>query len=119
MSESAISAEVSFKLIIAIVKKGMASRAVAAGKKAGAGGGTILLGKGTAKKSVYLDFLGMNFEPEKEIILTFVDESKADAVLQAFVDEGKLDKPGNGIAFVVNMKCLAGVCHLLKTMQAE
>jgi nitrogen regulatory protein P-II 1 len=48
-----------------------------------------------------------------------VEESKVDVILQAVVEEGKLDKPGNGIAFVVNMKCLAGVSHLLKTMQAE
>jgi nitrogen regulatory protein P-II 1 len=119
MVESTFYAERNFKLIIAIVKKGMASRVVAAGKRAGAKGGTILLGRGTAKKSVYLDLLGINFEPEKEIILTFVEESKVDVILQAVVEEGKLDKPGNGIAFVVNMKCLAGVSHLLKTMQAE
>jgi len=106
-----------FKLIVTIVKKGMASRVVAASKKAGAHGGTIFLGRGTAKKSIYLDLLGINFDPEKEIGLTCVEEDKVDDVLLAIMDEVKLDKPGNGIGFVINIRGLTGVFHMLKMQQ--
>ncbi|ADL07376.1 P-II family nitrogen regulator [Thermosediminibacter oceani] len=103
----------SFKLIVTIVNKGKASKVVGASKRAGAEGGTILFGRGTAKRS-FLDFLGINFAPEKEIILTLVKEDKVKDVLQAITDEVKLNKPGNGIGFVINIKELLGVIHLLK-----
>lgn len=102
-----------YKLIVTIVKKGTASRIVAETKKAGAEGGTILLGKGTAKKSIYLDFLGINFDPEKEIILTLADEKFVDNILQAIIDVSKLDKPGNGISFVINVNQLSGIFHIM------
>lgn len=91
-------------VILTIVKKGAASKIVSASKKAGATGGTIMLGKGTAGKSIYTDLLGMDFDPEKEIILTFVKKDIADTVMESILKEGKLNKPGNGICFVVNMK---------------
>jgi hypothetical protein len=103
-----------YKIIVTIVGKGKASRVVAASKKAGAKGGTILLGRGTAPASVYLDILGINFDPEKEIVLTLADEDIADHLLQAMLDEGKLDLPGNGVAFVLPVKNLAGIIRLLK-----
>ena len=102
------------KLIVTIVSKGSASKIVAASRKAGAGGGTILLGRGTAGKSVYLEILGINFDPEKEIILTLAPKDRVDVILQAILDEGNLNKPGKGIGFVVNVKGLAGIFHLLE-----
>jgi len=95
------------KLIFAVVKKGIASDAVAAAKKAGAPEGTIMLGRGTAGKSIYTEMLGMDFEPEKEIIMIFITENIENAVMQAVSDAVKLDKPGNGISFVINIKDLA------------
>ena len=108
-----------FQLIITIVKKGVATRIVTATKKAGAKGGTILLGRGTAKKSVYLDFLGINFDPEKEIIFTFIQEEQTKSVLNAIVAEGKLNKPGNGIAFVINILEIAGLIKMNYQPESE
>ncbi|MGO4889216.1 P-II family nitrogen regulator [Anaerobacillus sp. MEB173] len=101
------------KLLITIVKKGAASKIVKATKAAGAEGGTILFGKGTGiheKKT----FLGITIEPEKELILTLVPVEKIDSILTAVNKAGKLDKPGNGIGFVVDVKKVAGIVHLLK-----
>jgi len=114
MSDKKLIIDGSYKLIVTIVKKGAASKIIAASKKAGADGGTVFLGRGTAGKSIYLDLLGMNFDPEKEIILSGVKEDKVDSVLQAILEEGKLNKPGKGISFVINIKGLAGIVHLMK-----
>jgi nitrogen regulatory protein PII len=114
MNESEITVDESYKLIVTIVKKGAASKVVVASKEAGAKGGTILLGKGTADKDTYLDKIGFNFGLEKEVILTFVKEDSVDAVLEAIADKAKLDKPGYGIGFIVNIKGLTGISHLLK-----
>ncbi|RCX09987.1 nitrogen regulatory protein P-II family [Anaerobacterium chartisolvens] len=105
----------SYKLIITIVKKGTASKVVGATKKAGAKGGTILLGRGTAAKNVYLEILGINYDVEKEVILTFVKHEMAEEILQVIVAEAQLNKPGKGISFIVNISKLAGIFHLLKT----
>ena len=105
------------KLIVTIVGKGEAGRVIAASKKAGARGGTILLGRGTASESVYLDLLGMNFDPEREIVLTLAGGNMVDGILQAISDEVRLNKPGTGIAFVVDVGGLVGMISLLKTEQ--
>ncbi|GAE26330.1 nitrogen regulatory protein P-II [Halalkalibacter wakoensis JCM 9140] len=100
------------KLLVTIVKKGVASKVVKATKEAGAEGGTILYGRGTGineKKK----FLGITVEPEKEVILTLVPKNKLDLILSAVEKAGKLDKPGNGIGFIVDVKKVAGIVHLL------
>ncbi|TCL61866.1 nitrogen regulatory protein P-II family [Hydrogenispora ethanolica] len=113
MAEGGVDAKADAKLIVTILKKGVASRVVAATKKAGASGGTIVLARGTANKDIYLKFLGMEYEPEKEIVLTVADRNMVDTMLQTIVQEAQLDKPGNGIAMVLDLKRLIGVVHLM------
>lgn len=119
MLKNNLEATLRYKLIVTIVKKGLASRIVTETKKAGADGGTIILGNGTAKKSVYLDLLGINFDPEKEVILTIADENKADNIINEINSIAKLNKPGNGICFVINAKNLTGVIHLFNQQQEQ
>jgi len=102
------------KVIATIVGKGEANRVIAASKEAGAKGGTTLLARGTAPESVYLDILGMSFDPEREIVLTLAGGDMVDGILQAISDEVQLDRPGKGIAFVVDVKGLVGMISLLK-----
>ncbi|MFC0560746.1 P-II family nitrogen regulator [Halalkalibacter alkalisediminis] len=103
----------SHKLLVTIVKKGVASKVVKASKEAGAEGGTIIYGKGTGIHETK-KFFGISVEPEKEMILTLVPKEKMDLVLSAVEQAGKLDKPGNGIGFVIDVKRIAGIVHLLK-----
>lgn len=100
------------KLLVTIVKKGLASKIVKASKKAGAQGGTIIFGRGTGVHE-HASFFGIKIEPEKEVILTIVDVDTSDSVLAAIVQEGKLDKPGTGVGFILDTKQVAGIAHLL------
>lgn len=101
----------SHELIVTIVPKGVASEVVQASKDAGAGGGTVLYGRGTgiheAKK-----LFGMSIDPEKEIILTVVTAEQREKITQAIVERGKLNKAGNGLTFSVPLSSLAGIVHL-------
>ncbi|MBM4760988.1 P-II family nitrogen regulator [Bacillus sp. B15-48] len=100
------------KLLITIVKKGLATKVVKATKDAGAEGGTILFGKGQGihnKKK----FLGMSIGSEREIILTLFPHEKIDAILLAVEQSGQLTKPSRGIGFVIDVKKLIGVPHLV------
>lgn len=103
------------KLIVAIVKKGFATKIVAAAKKAGAQGGTIIFGRGSAEKSLYESIFGIAYEPEKEIIFIAAGENELDSVLQAITKEGNLDRPGRGIGFVLDLAKIVGAVHLSST----
>ncbi|NLM42894.1 MAG: P-II family nitrogen regulator [Clostridiales bacterium] len=93
-----------YKIIFTIVKKGMGSMIVSESKKLGASASTIMLGKGTAPKSIYTELLGMSYEPEKEIIMTLVKEDLVEKIMQRITDLAKLNQRGNGISFVINLK---------------
>jgi nitrogen regulatory protein P-II 1 len=101
------------KLIITIVNKGAASNVVAVTKKAGVGGGTILFGRGSKPPKNILQLLGLDYDPEKEIILSIVDADMADSVLDIIQKTASLDKPGKGIAFMLDITNVMGIIHLL------
>lgn len=100
------------KLLVAIVNKGLGSKIVAAAKLAGARGGTIIPGRGTAPQSIYQSILGIPYEPEKELVLVGAELPLAEAVLAAMTETGNLNMPGHGVAFVLNLAKLRGVAQL-------
>lgn len=101
------------KLLVTIVKKGLASKVVNATKEAGAKGGTILFGRG---HGIYekRTWLGFTMNTEKEVILTLVPEGKIDAILSSVEKAGNLSKPSQGLGFVIDVKKIAGVAHMMK-----
>lgn len=101
-----------FKLVVIIAGKGLGSKIVTAAKGAGAQGGTILQGRGTAHPSVYETVLGIAYEPEKELALVGVEEDSLEAVLAAIAQAGKLERPGKGVCFVLDLARVRGVAHL-------
>lgn len=103
---------IEFDLIVTIVRMGFSEKIIEASRQAGAEGGTIIVGRGTGvheKKKL----LGIPVEPEKEIIFSVVPRDRTQQILEAIVRAGELDKPGAGIAFVLELKQVAGICHLL------
>lgn len=100
-----------FDLIVTIVNKGGSETIITATKSAGAEGGTIIPGRGTGIRE-QKKLWGIPIEPEKDIVLTIVPQERTQAVLDAVVDQCCLNKPGAGIAFVVDLKKVAGICHM-------
>lgn len=109
-----MNAEMKFDLIVTIVNKGTSKIVVKASKEAGAEGGTIIYGRGTGIRE-NKTLLGISIEPEKEVILTIVPQNITENVLSAMIEAGKLNKPGAGIIFVLDLKKVAGICHLCGT----
>jgi nitrogen regulatory protein PII len=108
--------DIPFDLIVSIVNKGGSEIIVKASKSAGAEGGTIIPGRGTGireKKMLW----GIPIEPEKDIVLTIVPQEKTQPVLSAIVEQGGLNQPGAGIAFVVELKTVAGICHMCQPIE--
>ena len=99
------------KLLITIIKKGLAKKVIKVTKEAGAEGGTVILGRGTVKQGQQ-SFLGLEIEPEKEIVLTLVPDEKIIQVMGSAEKVCQFKKPDSGIALVINIKSAAGICHL-------
>lgn len=103
-------------MIISIVRRGWGNTVLEATVKAGATGGTVLLGRGVGvneKDSIF----GIPIEPEKEVVLTLTHDGQNDAILQEIVKAAELNQPGRGLAFVVPIEKIVGVPHLGKTSQ--
>lgn len=90
--------QTSYELICLIVNAGFADDAMAEARKAGAPGGTVLKGRGTASGED-ARFFGLTLFPEKDVLLILVPRDKADAVRQAVRECDCLKQPGMGITF--------------------
>ncbi len=87
-----------FKLVISIVNAGFSQNVMEAARKAGARGGTILRGRGSANPESE-EFFGLSIQPDKELVLILVPANIKDAVLQSVYKESGLSQEANGIAF--------------------
>lgn len=89
------------KLLVCIVGRGQGEKIVALTKTAGARGGTLLLGKGTAENSL-LQLLGIG-DTEKDIVLTLLPADVLDPVLQTLHNDTRAHKHMQGIAFALDV----------------
>lgn len=101
-----------YELIVTIVNQGEAGAVVEASRKAGAGGGTILTGRGTSHEQMKL--FGIPIEPEKEIVLTLVTREQSQPVMEAILAAARLHEPGKGISFVLPVERVFGINHHLQ-----
>ena len=89
------------KLLVAIVGREQGEKIVALTKNAGARGGTILLGKGTAESSL-LQLLGIG-DSEKDLVLTLAPEPVLAAALAVLQNDPWARKKARGVAFVLDV----------------
>ncbi|MCQ2054053.1 MAG: P-II family nitrogen regulator [Fibrobacter sp.] len=98
----------SHELIMCIVNTGFSETVMAAAIDAGARGGTILNGRGTANKEAE-SFFHIAIQPEKEVVMIIVDSKIKDAVLHALYQKAGLDTMGQGIAFSLPVDNVVGL----------
>ena len=96
-----------FNLITCIVQRGRAEKITSAALKVGATGVTYYHGRGTGVRQT-LGKVSTLIIPEKEIVLLVVSEEQTDVVFSAIVKASKLDKKGNGIAYVTKIDRAVG-----------
>lgn len=97
-------------LIVTVVKKGWGEKVLETSMKAGATGGTIILGRGMGIHE-QRTLLGISLEPEKEIVLSAVRSDEREAILKEIVAATDLEKPGAGIAFTLPIDKMFGISH--------
>lgn len=87
------------QMICTIVNKGYALDAMATARKAGATGGTIIQGRGTANEAEQT-FFGVTITPEKELLLILAPNSTSSAIEEAIRSLPCLQE-GTGIEFSI------------------
>ena len=87
-----------YELIVCIVNAGFSQNVAAAATKAGAKGGSVVKGRGTANPEAE-EFFNISIQPNKEVVLILVTADIKDAVLRSIYKESGLSTDGQGIAF--------------------
>ncbi len=105
-----------FDLIVTIVSEGRGEDVLKATREAGAHGGTVVHGRGIGIHETK-QILGVPIEPRKDLVLTVTPAAEVKGMLAAIVDSVDLNRPGNGIAFVVPLKHVTGIPHLLEPLE--
>lgn len=96
------------KAIFVIVDKGNAETVVDTATAAGARGATIINARGSGIHENQMLF-AMAIEPEKEIVMIIAKTEITEAIVTAIRDQLKIDAPGNGIMFVLDVNKTFGL----------
>lgn len=94
--------------IITIVDQGQAEEVIDAAVSAGSQGGTVLNGRGSGSHEKAKLF-SMDVEPEKEIVLILSQSDSTDDIVAAINQQLKIEEPGNGILFTVDLSSTLGL----------
>lgn len=94
-----MSAMSGFKLLICVVRRGRGDRVVAITRQAGATGGTVLYGKGTARNKI-LEMLCLA-DTEKELVFTLAPDAIMPNIIAALRSDADLCKKVPGVGFTV------------------
>lgn len=97
-----------WQLITTIVERDMAEDVVAAAQDAGSRGGTVIAGRGSGIAQTEL-ILGMEIEPEKDIVFMLVPTINAPKIEDAIDQRLDLEKPNHGIMFTQDVIAVSGL----------
>ena len=87
-----------FELVVCIVNAGYSETVMNAARSAGAKGGSIVRGRGSANPEAE-EFFGITITPDKEMVLILVKAAIKDAVMKAIYKNAGLSTEGVGIVF--------------------
>jgi nitrogen regulatory protein PII len=97
-----------YNAIFVVVDKGVAESVIDAASLAGARGGTIINARGSGVHETSTVF-SMAIEPEKEIVMILSENTLTEAICDSIRKELKIDDPGNGIIFVLDINKTYGL----------
>ncbi|MBO7378127.1 MAG: P-II family nitrogen regulator [Clostridia bacterium] len=98
-----------YEAIFFILNKGYVDEAMEAARAAGARGGTIINGRGTADPEEMIRKLGISVQAEKELLLILAEKGDKTAIMKAISAAAGLNKAGGGIGFSVPVEDTVGL----------
>ncbi|NLW47548.1 MAG: P-II family nitrogen regulator [Firmicutes bacterium] len=97
-----------YKVIFTVVDKGNAEVVVDSANSVGARGATIINARGSGIHETNMLF-SMPIEPEKEIVMIIAKNERVDAIVAVIRENLKIDDPGNGIMFTMDVNQTYGL----------
>lgn len=114
MEEKKSGAPYEYSLIVTILNSGSAEAVMDAARKAGAGGGTVIHGRGLNAKNAE-KFFGFTIQAEKDMLLIVARTTEKDAIMRAIAEAEDMTAEGRGITFSLPVDSLAGISRMMKT----
>jgi len=109
-----------FKMIIAFIDDAHTEQVLNAAREAGATGSTVITsarGEGLEKSKT---FMGLTLETQRDVLLFLVEEHMCRPILERIADVGEFDdKPGSGIAVLIDVQDAVGVAHQVERLSHE
>lgn len=102
------SMEGNFTMILAFVNQGYSEEVMAAGKSAGAGGGTVFHSRRTGSQES-LQFWGISIQEEREIVLILAKKEKKLAIMQAISEKCGAKTDAHGVIVSLPVDHVAGL----------
>lgn len=103
--------EILYALVTVICEKGCSDMVMDAAREAGAGGGTVIHGKGTATEFT-AKFFGVSIAAEKEIIYIVTKKSDKDAIMKSIIEKAGPATEARAAAFSLPVDDVVGLCSV-------
>lgn len=107
-------AAVAYRLVVAIVRRGLADHAIDAAKGAGIDGATVILARGTSIHQPS-EFLGIRVSSEHEVVLIICPAELAEYVLDRVVGAADPETQGMGVSLISDVAKVVGIVHREKS----
>ena len=106
-----------FKLLIALVKDSKTNKVMAAARKAGATGTTVINNARGEGLQTSRTFMGLTLETQRDMLMLLVEEHLSRKILETICRVGEFDTaPGTGIAFQIDVEDAVGVLHQVEKL---
>ncbi|MBW7862136.1 MAG: transcriptional regulator [Rhodocyclaceae bacterium] len=97
-----------FSVLVAILAEDLEEKAIDAARRAGAGGVTILDGRGIGAQEKKT-FFGLTYEGSQSVLVFVLERKLSLAVMKAMVSELDLRKESRGVVFTIPLEHIAGI----------
>jgi len=108
-----------FKLIVVFVEDSKTDAVIDAARAAGATGCTVInnaRGEGVEQTQT---FFGLTLATQRDVLLLLVEEHVSRDIIEKIGEAGEFDdKPGTGIAVMIDVEDAVGVTHQAEELQA-
>lgn len=97
-----------FSVVVAIVADDLEEKAIDSARKAGAGGVTIVSGRGIGAEQKKT-FFGLTYQGSQVVLICIVEKKLSIAIMKALTEELDLKKNSKGVVFTLPLEHIAGI----------
>ena len=97
-----------FSVVVAIVADDLEEKGIEVARKAGAGGVTIVSGRGVGAEEKKT-FFGLTYQGSQTLLICVVEKKLSVTIMKALTEELDLKKNSKGVVFTLPLEHIAGI----------